>query len=248
MCAGTPTRACLVAHAFAQTVQLLTRPVRCRHRPRDAKGIAKFLESQGFPPLPNVNGLSPLVEYIGAAPPANIDGSKTKDRAFSNTLLVKFLYPSGWLVEFPTITENGEAGKIAANNYLKGDFADFVAVRLPADKNLDNLDKEFYRNFLSSQMTKDVFEDVKVKKMKRATGTDGVEVAYIDFSYTLLTRAGFEVNRKGVACVHLVGDTVVGLVTGTTEQRFKGLEADLRTCAESFRAYAVKTPAFDFLA
>lgn len=83
--------------------------------------------------------------------------------------------------------------------------------------------------------------------MKRSTGTDGVEVASIDFGYTLLTRAGFTVNRKGVASVHLVGDTMVGLVTGTTEQRFKSLEADLRACADSFRAYAVKTPEFDFL-
>jgi hypothetical protein len=46
----------------------------------------------------------------------------------------------------------------------------------------------------------------------------------------------------------VIGDTVVGLVTGTTGQRFKELEADLRACADSFRAYAVKTPAFDFLA
>lgn len=65
-------------------------------------------------------------------------------------------------METPTITENGEAGKIAANNYLKGDFADFVAVRMPPGKTLDNVDKEFYKGFLSSQMTSDVFEDVKV--------------------------------------------------------------------------------------
>jgi hypothetical protein len=133
-------------------------------RPRDAKGTAKFLAARGFPPLPTINGLSPLVQYIGAAPPANIDGSKSKDRAFKSTLLVKFLYPSGWLVETPTITENGEAGKIAANNYLKGDFADFVAARMPAGKTLDTVDKEFYKGFLSSQMTADVFEDVKVRR------------------------------------------------------------------------------------
>ena len=30
--------------------------------------------------------------------------------------------------------------------------------------------------------------------------------------------------------------------------RYKELEPNLRTCAESFRAYAVKTPEFDFLA
>lgn len=166
------------------------------HRPRDAKGTAAFLVQQGFPPLPVVNGLSPLVQYIGAAPPANIDGAKTKERAFTSTLLVKFLYPTGWLVETPTITENGEAGKIAANNYLKGDFADFVAVKLPAGKTLGTVDKEYLKGFLSSQMTSDVFEDMKVKKVTRTKAPDGVDVAYIDFGYTLLTRAGFTVDRK----------------------------------------------------
>ena len=65
--------------------------------------------------------------------------------------------------------------------------------------------------------------------------------------YTLLTRAGFTVDRKGTACVHVVGGAIVGLVTGTTGQRFKSLEADLRACTESFRAYAVKKPDFAFL-
>ena len=59
--------------------------------------------------------------------------------------------------------------------------------------------------------------------------------------------AGFTVDRKGTACVHVVGGAIVGLVTGTTGQRFKSLEADLRACTESFRAYAVKKPDFAFL-
>ncbi|EOD36399.1 hypothetical protein EMIHUDRAFT_423306 [Emiliania huxleyi CCMP1516] len=215
--------------------------------PTGEKDVAKFLQQQGFPPLPKVNGLSPLVQYIGAAPPANIDGSKQKERAFDSTLLVKFLYPSGWLVETPTLTENGEAGKIAANNYLKGDFADFVAAKLPPGKTLESIDKAFLTTFLVSQMTADVYEDVKVGKVKRLTAADGMDVAYIDFGYTLLTRAGFTVDRKGTACVHVVGGAIVGLVTGTTGQRFKSLEADLRACTESFRAYAVKKPDFAFL-
>lgn len=33
---------------------------------------------------------------------------------------------------------------------------------MPPGKTLDTVDKEFYKGFLSSQMTSDVFEDVKV--------------------------------------------------------------------------------------
>ena len=105
------------------------------------KEVNKFLTNNGFPAMKVPGGLSPLALYIGLAPPANIDGSKTKERYFKSTLLVRFLYPSGWLVETPSITENGEAGKIAANNYLKGDAADFVSLPKPKGKKLADLDK-----------------------------------------------------------------------------------------------------------
>ena len=44
----------------------------------------------------------------------------------------------------------------------------------------------------------------------------------------------------------VVADSVCGLVMTTTSERFKNLEKDFRTCVDSFRAYAVKKPAFDF--
>merc|ERR1712070_1245873 len=174
--------------------------------------MGKFLSNNGFPTWEVPGGLSPLALYIGLAPPANIDGSKTKERYFKSTLLVRFLYPSGWLVETPSITENGEAGKIAANNYLKGDAADFVSLPKPKGKGLADLDKEFYKTLIGSQMTSDVYEDVKVKKI------------------------------KGVGVVADVGDAITGLVIATTAQRFKGLEEDLRNCIGAFHAYPVKTP------
>ena len=89
--------------------------------PTDLKGINKFLKTQGFPPLPNANGLSPLMKYVGTAAAANLDGLKTKERAFSETLLVRWNFPSGWLITSPDITENGEAGTLGANNFIKGD-------------------------------------------------------------------------------------------------------------------------------
>lgn len=206
------------------------------------KEVNKFLTNNGFPAMKVPGGLSPLALYIGLAPPANIDGSKTKERYFKSTLLVRFLYPSGWLVETPSITENGEAGKIAANNYLKGDAADFVSLPKPKGKGLADLDKEFYKTLIGSQMTSDVYEDVKVKKIKGVTTDDGFQTNQFEFTYTLLTRAGFTVERKGVGVVADVGDAITGLVIATTAQRFKGLEEDLRNCIGAFRAYPVKTP------
>lgn len=206
------------------------------------KEVNKFLTNNGFAAMKVPNGLSPLALYIGLAAPANIDGSKTKERYFKSTLLVRFLYPSGWLVETPSITENGEAGKIAANNYLKGDSADFVSLPKPKGKKLEDLDKEFFKTLIGSQMTNDVYEDVKVKKIKAVTQPDGAETIQFDFTYTLLTRAGFTVNRKGVGAIMDVGDAVTGLIIATTDQRFKVLEEDVRKCTDAFRAYPVKTP------
>ena len=89
--------------------------------PTDLKGINKFLKTQGFPAMPGANGLSPLMKYVGTAAAANIDGQKTKERVFSDTLLVRWNFPSGWLITSPDITENGEAGTLGANNFIKGD-------------------------------------------------------------------------------------------------------------------------------
>lgn len=247
--ADLPSRRALLARGAALLVAPALAPAFADVRganqdmPRGDAEVTKFLKTQGFPPLPKANGLSPLVQYIGTAPPANIDGFKAKERPYSSALLVRFLYPSSWLVETPTLTENGEAGKIAANNYLKGDSADFVAVKAPSGKQLPDIGKEFYKTFVTSQMASDVYEDVKIKKVRQATTEDGTEVAYIDFTYVLLTRAGFTVARKGLATAVLASDAVVGLVIATTADRFKGLEDDLRLCAESFRANAVKAPA-----
>lgn len=212
--------------------------------PKNMKEVNKFLTNLGFPEMTPANGLSPLLEYIGTAAAANIDGFKTKERPYKETLLVRFLYPSGWLTEVPSITENGEAGNIGANNYLKGDSCNFAAATRPAGKNLAELDKEYFKSFISTQMTNDVYEDVKIKKVKMVTTPDGVELAEFDFTYSLLTRAGFTVNRRGVAACQVMGDSIVGLVAATTELRWKELEPALRQSVDSFRAYSVKAPAF----
>ena len=89
--------------------------------PTGEKDINKFLKTLGYPEMPKVSGLSPVVEYIGTAAPANIDGQKVRGRQYDGILLVRFLFPSFWIVAKPDITENGEAGTIGANNFVKGD-------------------------------------------------------------------------------------------------------------------------------
>jgi len=214
--------------------------------PKNEKDVNKLLTKMGFAAMPVPGGFSPLVQYIGTAQPANIDGQKTRERAFSSTLLVRFLFPSGWLVESPSITENGEAGNIAAGQYLKGDACTFSALPLPEKATLETLskDKEFFKNWLVSQMSLDVYEDVKVRKIRPVTQPDGTEMLKIDFGYTLLTRAGFTVLRKGTAAATITNNAVVGIVSATTELRYKELSPQFETMADSFRAYVVKPPAF----
>jgi len=212
--------------------------------PRDERSVNKLLSSLGFAAMPVPGGFSPLVQYIGTAPPANIDGFKSRERAFDSTLLVRFIFPNGWLVESPSITENGEAGNIGANNYVKGDSANFAALPLPKGASLDSLNKEFFKGWLSSQMSNDVYEDVKIKKIRPVKQADGTDMLKIDFAYTLLTRAGFTVLRQGVASALVTNDAVVGIVTATTQLRFKEMSSQLETVADSFRAYKVKAPAF----
>ena len=89
--------------------------------PTSMNDVNKFLKSQGFPAMASGNGMSPLMKYIGTASPANIDGQKVKERTFKEILLVRWLYPNGWLITSPDITENGEAGTLGANNFIKGD-------------------------------------------------------------------------------------------------------------------------------
>ncbi len=59
-----------------------------------------------------------------------------------------------------------------------------------------------------------------------------------DFKYELLTGAGFEVDRIGVASVTSVGNNVEVLWAASTRQRYKKTEQQLRTITDTFRCYA----------
>lgn len=83
-----------------------------------------------------------------------------------------------------------------------------------------------------------MFQNFKVTKTaKGAKGANGTQYYLVDFKYELLTGAGFTVDRKGVASVTQLKDSVLALWTATTAQRYKKLGDDLRTMADSFRVY-----------
>ena len=67
---------------------------------------------------------------------------------------------------------------------------------------------------------------------------NGQDYMICDFKYELLTGAGFEVDRIGVASVTSTGTAVEVLWTASTRQRFKKTEPQLRNIADSFRCYS----------
>ena len=100
--------------------------------------------------------------------------------------------------------------------------------------------KELFRKALIksiSQKGDNVYQDFKVTRLVPQK-VNGQDYMICDFKYVLLTGAGFEVDRVGVASVTSVGDSVEVLWTASTRQRFKKTETQLRTIADSFRCYS----------
>jgi hypothetical protein len=67
---------------------------------------------------------------------------------------------------------------------------------------------------------------------------DGEDYVICEFKYTLLTGAGFEVDRVGLASITSTGNSVEVLWAASTRQRFKKTEGSLMTIVDSFRCYS----------
>ena len=236
--APTPTRRSVLSALLAAPAALALAP------PSAVLAESKAnvrLASLGFAPLPSVGGYIQLAEFLGRASAANIDGEKTRGFKLSSPLLVAFNYPQTWVTALPTISSNGESGTVSAGNYIKGDSAAFVVFDAPRSaKTAADLPKEVLAQSVVASATSDVYQDVKVRDVaKRAGGAAGDYVTY-DYTYTLLTRAGFEVDRKGVGAATLVNGQVGALITATTALRWKSEESKLRELTKSFVVYPVK--------
>lgn len=83
-----------------------------------------------------------------------------------------------------------------------------------------------------------MYQNFKVTSMTPQKGEyRDQEYMLVDFKYDLLTGAGFEVDRRGVASVTSEGNAVEVMWAATTRQRYKKLEPTLRSIASSFRCY-----------
>jgi hypothetical protein len=81
-------------------------------------------------------------------------------------------------------------------------------------------------------------QNFKVLKVEPVTYEGDDKYVKVDFKYQLLTGAGFEVDRRGVASLTSQGPAVEALWAASTTQRYKKTEADLRNIVASFRCYA----------
>lgn len=183
----------------------------------------------GVPQIDKVpDGFSPLAEVWG----------KGRNR---DPLLVSFVFPNDWIVTLPSQDVNGEDGTIQAGEYARGDTATFYVYTEPGKvANLAEQPKDLFQNAIIksiSQKGNNVYQNFKITKLVPKQ-VDGQDYMICDFKYELLTGAGFEVDRVGVASVTSVGNNVEVLWSASTRQRYKKTEQQLRTITDSFRCYS----------
>lgn len=186
------------------------------------------LRGFGLPPVGEVpDGFTPLLEVYG----------KGKNRF---PILVTFSHPITWVVTKPSNDANGEDGTIQVGEYAKGDTATFFVYSDPGHiDDIASQPKELFEKALIkaiSQKGDSMYQNFKIKKLAPVT-VDGQTYVLADFSYQLLTGAGFEVDRKAVASITSQGPAVEVLWAASTAIRYKKTEQDLRKIVGSFRCY-----------
>jgi len=198
------------------------------------------LSNFGLPPIVFVPpGFTPLVSVIGRG---------SAKEAMTNPVVVQFAHPGLWVEATTTINNNGEAGTISANDYIKGDSAFYYT--LPSSEKVTVDNKALIQKFILKSLTQkgDVLDSFKVDKITQGSkGINGQEYIIADISYTLNTEAGFFIDRKGYVSLTSVGNYIQGLVCVTTKTRFNGkkdLGVTLRDIADSFRVYKLDSGIF----
>ncbi|GMI35699.1 hypothetical protein TrRE_jg2872 [Triparma retinervis] len=130
-------------------------------------------------------------------------------------VLVAFTHPSDWVVTLPSNDVNGEDGTVQAGNYAKGDTATFYVATGEAGDVADKGVAESVIRKAISQKGDNVYQNfrlISVTPVER----EGRKYAIVDFKYELLTGAGFEVDRRGVASVTGVGGGNTGVLWTAT--------------------------------
>jgi len=214
--------------AILGTSTISPRPAEALFGASAAKVNAK-LTAYGLPPITNVpDGFTSLLEIYG----------KGRNR---EPLLVEFLYPVDWVTILPNNDENGEEGTIQAGQMSAGDTATLFVTPGKID-DVSTQGKTVFKDLVIkaiSQKGDNMYEDFKLGKVETFDGEFGNQkYALVDFKYSLLTGAGFTVDRVGVASITSQGNNIQVFWAASTRQRFKKTEPTLRTITSSFRCFS----------
>lgn len=187
------------------------------------------LSSYGLPEIKSIpDGFTTLLEIYG----------KAQNR---EPLLVQFQYPVDWVTILPNIDANGEEGTIQAGQMSAGDTATLYVTPGKID-DVTTQSKAFFKDLVIkaiSQKGDNMYEDFKLGKVETLDGEfNRQKYALVDFKYSLLTGAGFTVDRVGVASITSQGNNIQVFWAASTRQRFKKTEPTLRTITSSFRCFA----------
>lgn len=165
----------------------------------------------------------------------------------STPVLVQFAYPQMWVVATTTVNNNGEAGTISANDYIKGDSAFYFASELDAGESLRVDSKALIKKHLIKSLSQkgDPTESLNLGDISEGQpGPNGQKYVIVNFSYELNTEAGFLIARRGTMSLAQIGNTVHSVVAVTTQKRFKQIGDAIRDVAKSFRVYKLNTGVF----
>lgn len=231
----TASRRDFFAQSTAAVVALSTLSFNPETASASVSGVAKVnakLKGFGLPPVaPVPDGFLPVIETYG----------KGKNRS---PLLVTFSHPLSWVVTLPSNNVNGEGGTIQAGDYGKGDTATLYVHLEPG--NVGDITKQ-PKDVIEASIKKSIsqrgdnmYQNFKLTKVVAGTGPylEGQNYVIADFKYQLLTGAGFEVDRKGVASLTSEGAAIEVLWAASTEARYKKTETTLRNIVASFRCYS----------
>lgn len=200
------------------------------------------LTGYGLPPILFVPpGFTPLVSEFGRG---NI-----KEGLADNPILVQFSHPGTWVEAKTSVNNNGEAGTISANDYMKGDSAFLYTYPLDGGDGSVSVDnKKLIEKIIMKGITQkgDVTEAFKLSNVRTgAKGVNGQEYVIADIFYKLNTEAGFLISRQGSVAITNVGKYAQSLTAVSTDKRFrKGMGDKIGDIINSFRVYKLQSGVF----
>jgi hypothetical protein len=195
------------------------------------KKVNSKLSTFGLPGVTNIpDGYVPILEIYG----------KGKNRS---PLLVTFNHPLSWIVTLPSNNVNGEDGTIQVGDYGKGDTATLFVDDSIQSSELSRSTIEGGLRKCISQRGANMYQNFKLLNVNDGPGPyiDGQSYQIAEFKYQLLTGAGFEVDRKGIASITVSGTkdkTMEIFWAASVDARYKKTSETLRNIVTSFRCFS----------